>query len=118
MPREITMARKAPSTPPSGAGPGAPIPSAEELRMKLLDAQMKEMQRREKTTTSPDAKIAQFNDDFLNNQVSDDERALIRRVVMHAVEKGFFEALVYSFPSKLCTDNGRAINNSEANWPD
>ena len=28
------------------------------------------------------------------------------------------EAMVYSFPSDLCTDGGRAINNSDPNWPE
>ena len=28
------------------------------------------------------------------------------------------EAMVYSFPSDLCTDGGRAINNSDPDWPD
>ena len=26
--------------------------------------------------------------------------------------------MVFSFPSDLCTDSGRAINNQERNWPD
>ena len=28
------------------------------------------------------------------------------------------EAMVYSFPSDLCTDSGRAINNNDPNWPE
>ena len=28
------------------------------------------------------------------------------------------EAMVYSFPSDLCTDSGRAINNYDPNWPE
>ena len=28
------------------------------------------------------------------------------------------EALVYSFPSDLCTDGGRAINKAEPDWPE
>ena len=43
---------------------------------------------------------------------------MIRRLVKIAVEKGQMEAMVYSFPSDLCTDGGRAINNSDPNWPE
>ena len=28
------------------------------------------------------------------------------------------EAMVYSFPSDLCTDSGRAINNNDPRWPE
>ncbi|MEJ0095530.1 MAG: hypothetical protein WDN46_19630 [Methylocella sp.] len=35
-----------------------------------------------------------------------------------AAERGEGEMLVIRFPSELCTDHGRAINNSEEEWPD
>ena len=41
---------------------------------------------------------------------------MIRRIAMSAMQAGKFEAMVYSFPSDLCTDGGRAINNSEPGW--
>ena len=28
------------------------------------------------------------------------------------------EAMVYSFPSDLCTDSGRAINSADPQWPE
>ena len=41
---------------------------------------------------------------------SHEERAMIQRLVTNAAANGKFEAMVYSFPSDLCTDRGRAIN--------
>ena len=35
-----------------------------------------------------------------------------------AAERGDTELMVMRFPSALCTDGGRAINNSEAAWPE
>jgi hypothetical protein len=35
-----------------------------------------------------------------------------------AAERGETELLVMRFPHELCTDKGRAINNSEAGWPE
>ena len=98
--------------------PVAPVPSAEQLRMKLLEEQMKEMKRQEKARASAQKELAAFADDFLKSHISDNERAMIRRLVRNAVEKGHLEAMVYSFPSDLCTDGGRAINNSDPNWPE
>ncbi len=43
---------------------------------------------------------------------------MIQKLVMNAVANNKFEALVYSFPSDLCTDSGRAINNRLAHWPE
>ncbi|MGO4173237.1 hypothetical protein [Bosea sp. TAF32] len=34
-----------------------------------------------------------------------------------AASRGETEVLVMRFPSQLCTDRGRAINNAEADWP-
>ena len=35
-----------------------------------------------------------------------------------AAERGDTQMLVARFPSELCTDHGRAINNTEEGWPD
>jgi len=41
---------------------------------------------------------------------------LVTTLVNRAAEQGHSEVQVYRFPNELCTDNGRAINNFEANW--
>jgi len=38
--------------------------------------------------------------------------------VKSAAARGESEMLVMRFPSDLCSDHGRAINNAEAEWPD
>lgn len=78
---------------------------------------MEEFERREKERAVKEKELSQFSEEFLTQAVSPEEQALIRLVVMNAVKEGKFEALVYSFPSSLCSDNGRAINNSDPNWP-
>ena len=64
----------------------------------------------------PNQELTKFTDSFLKDQVSDDEIAMVRRLVMNAVKNGKYEALVYSFPSELCTDSGRAINSADPQW--
>jgi hypothetical protein len=95
-----------------------PPPSADELRMAVLKGQMEEIERREKAQAAERKKLEKFTDEFLGSHVNDTELAMIRRLVANAVKDGAFEALVYTFPSDLCTDRGRAINNSEPHWPE
>jgi hypothetical protein len=103
---------------PEQTDPKAPVVSADELRMMLLEQQMKKMDERQKLVESEEKKRAAFAEDFLKGQVTEQERAMIRRLVMNAVKDGKMEAMVYSFPSRLCTDRGRAINNNDPRWPE
>ena len=90
--------------------------SASELRMLLLEEQMAEAKKREGHVKREQDKLSKFTEDFLRNQVTEDEIAMVRRLVMNAVKDGKLEALVYSFPSNLCTDSGRAINSGDPQW--
>ena len=98
--------------------PKAAPPSAEQLRSILVDEQMAEMKKRQAMKTADEQKIAAFTEDFLKGQVTDDEVARVRRLVMNAVKDGKLEALVYTFPSDLCSDSGRAINSADPQWAD
>lgn len=47
------------------------------------------------------------------------EEQIMARVMLlcrNAANSGKTQVLAYRFPSKLCTDGGRAINNSERGW--
>ena len=95
----------------------API-SAEALRMSILQKEMERMDGEQRLREAEQKKLTAFTDEFLHKHVSDDELAMVRRLVMNAVKDGKMEAMVYSFPSDLCTDSGRAINNGAPNWPE
>jgi hypothetical protein len=95
----------------------ATVPSASELRMEVLAAQMKKMEEGEKLREAEERKRADFATQFLSEHITEGEMAMIRRLVQSAVKDGKTEALVYSFPSRLCSDGGRMINNNEKNWP-
>jgi hypothetical protein len=97
-------------------GSKAAPPSASDLRMILLKEQMAEAKKQEEQKAREEKKVVAFTEDFLKNQVTEDEIAMVRRLVMNAVKEGRFEAMVYSFPSDLCTDSGRAINSSDPQW--
>ena len=98
--------------------PNAPPISAEALRMSILQKEMEKMDAERKARETEDRKLAAFTQDFLRNHVSEDEIAMVRRLVANAVKDGKMEAMVYSFPSDLCADSGRAINNGDPDWPE
>lgn len=92
-------------------------PTAEELRKQVLEREMEEMDRERKLKAIEEQKHADFAADFLKKHVTEEEIAMVRRLVANAVKAGKFEAMVYSFPSELCTDSGRAINSADPDWP-
>jgi hypothetical protein len=98
--------------------PATGVPTADQLRMTILSKEMKEMEKMDSLRAKQEKQLAEFTESFLTQHVSDDERAMIQKLVMNAVNNGKFEALIYSFPSDLCTDSGRAINNRLAHWPE
>ncbi|WFU51309.1 histidine kinase [Sinorhizobium terangae] len=98
------------------ADTSAPI-SAEQLRMQMLEREMAEMEKERKLRSLQEQKLADFAADFLEKHVTEQEIAVVRRLVQNAVKDGKFEAMVYSFPSSLCTDSGRAINSADRDWP-
>lgn len=92
--------------------------SAEALRMSILQKEMEKMEVERKAREAEEKRLAAFTQDFLHKHVSEDEIAMVRRLVANAVKDGKMEAMVYSFPSDLCTDSGRAINNNDPRWPE
>ena len=100
------------------SSPSNAIPSAEELRMQMLEREMAEMKKEEKARNEKAREHEEFAKTFLTEHVSEAERAKIQRLVRAAVEQGKTEALVYTFSSDLCSDGGRAINNATPGWPD
>jgi hypothetical protein len=98
--------------------PNDEIPNTQELRMRMLEREMAEMKKDEELRRRKLKERDDLVDNFLTKHVTDDERATILRLVRIAAENGKTEALVYSFPSDLCSDGGRAINNAQPDWPD
>ncbi|MCA1444930.1 histidine kinase, partial [Ensifer sp. IC4062] len=88
-----------------------------QLRMQMLEREMAEMEKERKLRSAQEQKLADFAADFLEKHVTEQEIAVVRRLVQNAVKDGKFEAMVYSFPSSLCTDSGRAINSADRDWP-
>src|SRR5262249_40941417 len=54
---------------------------------------------------------------FMNRQIQSDGKARLRAALLHAGQRGDNHLQVFTFPSELCTDGGRAISNGDRNWP-
>jgi hypothetical protein len=76
--------------------------AAEELR------QMREQEEKQKTV------MAEFHKP--PERTAEQLMQFIMQLVNHAAERGQSEVQVYRFPSALCSDHGRRINNSEPDW--
>lgn len=98
--------------------PNAMPPSAEDLRMSILRKEMEKMEAERRAREAEEHRHTDFARDFLSKHIGEEEIAMVRRLVANAVRDGKMEAMVYSFPSDLCTDSGRAINNGEPHWPE
>ena len=92
--------------------------SAEGLRKRMVDEREAEARRASGAAEEMKARQKAFAADFRQHHIGHEERAHIMALVDRAAEEGEFEVMVYSFPSDLCTDGGRAINNTLPNWPD
>jgi hypothetical protein len=93
------------------------VKTAEELRMMIIEQQMSKIDSGSEAKRKEEEARAAFVENFMTGEITEDELAAIRNLVLNAVKSGQLETLIYSFPSSLCTDSGRAINNAEADWP-
>jgi hypothetical protein len=54
---------------------------------------------------------------FMDRQIQPDGRARLQKALVDAAERGVNHLQVITFPSELCSDGGRAINNGDPDWP-
>jgi hypothetical protein len=78
---------------------------------KVLDAMDKAEEARKKLVSSLQQEIT-----VTPEKIAEIKRSLATKT-RAAAERGEKEVLVMRFPSALCTDKGRAINNAEPDWP-
>lgn len=96
--------------------------SADDLRLYMNDIEMarasklvgamskaEEAQRKLAATLREEIEVTPQKIEEIKHSLATKTRA--------AASRGETEVLVMRFPSALCTDRGRAINNAEADWP-
>lgn len=91
--------------------------TAQALRQSIAENQAAKVDEAISKRAEAEKKLRSYFDEFMKAQITQDELDEIRRKVLRATENSEFEVQVFRFPSKLCTDKGRAINNNKPDWP-
>jgi len=92
--------------------------SADELRDIMYgvgDAKLNEKREAEKKQKLMEKAL---HEEFLKRELAPDLMERLSMMIRNAAKRGEKELLVFRFPSKFCSDRGRAINNADPNWPE
>jgi hypothetical protein len=93
------------------------IISADELRDLMADAVNAKLDERAEEARREKQKEKELHQEFLKRELSPDLAERISKLVRIAAARGESELLVFTFPSKFCSDGGRTINIGDPNWP-
>ncbi len=94
------------------------LPTAEQARDKITLAKARKAAEAERLRSAAEAEKRALIEQ-LKKPVSVSDEELLKRVagiIERAIENGLTEVQVFRFPSALCTDRGRAINQEERGW--
>jgi hypothetical protein len=64
-----------------------------------------------------DEEKAALREIFMSREIHPDAKVRINTAVKRAAEQGNRQVLIIEFPATFCNDQGRRINNLEADWP-
>jgi len=94
------------------------LPSAKDLQNKLALAEAEKAAESARRTAAEDAEKKALLDHLSKPSGVTDETRMERvaAIIQRAVNNGQTEVFVGKFPNSLCTDHGRAINQSEPGW--
>jgi hypothetical protein len=92
--------------------------SAADLRRRMAEREAAKAAEGMRRIQEREAKLKAIIDEFHQPPARTAEQLmeLITQLVSRAAENGESEVQVYEFPSSVCADRGRAINNFEADW--
>ena len=96
------------------------VPSARDFAQKIAIAEAEEAAKDSKARHQAELDKKALLDQLTNPSGLSDDEAIQRalKMIENAARNRLKEVQVYRFPYQLCTDNGRAINQMEAGWPE
>lgn len=94
------------------------LPTAAELRQQIAQMKLALVEKRHHAQEVEEQHRREFADDFLHHHMDEADFARMIQLINAATRQFKTEALIYRFPSELCTDKGRAINNGDPDWPE
>jgi hypothetical protein len=92
--------------------------NAKDLRAKIAQSEADKASAAAKAKAAADAEHQAFIDRISKPSGLSDEQVLEKasHIIERAVSNGLTEVQVLRFPNNLCTDDGRAIDQSEEGW--
>jgi hypothetical protein len=102
----------------ANADPLAILPSAKDLMKQIALKEAEKASAAMREYTAADAEKKALLEKFSKpSGVSDEDRMMrAAAIIKRAADNGLTEVFVFRFPNELCTDHGRAINQSELGW--
>jgi len=91
--------------------------TASEFQTLVAHFEQKEASRREKTRKAFHEQREREVQELTDEHVSDESWHSLLQQAKQAAENGATEFMILRFPSQLCSDRGRAINNTDPTWP-
>ena len=95
----------------------ANILPAADLRQTMAEHDAEQMRLEAYARARAESSHRDFVQHFLHDHLTKRDIADLRTRIIAAAARGAYEAMIMRFPSSLCLDDGRAINNSEPQWP-
>ena len=92
----------------------APLTAAD-LRKHMAELEFEHIQKAQRRREAAESALSEFVEQFTKNTLTEHEIEQMRTKARHAAERGETEVVVMQFPAKICSDQGRAINNNEPN---
>ncbi|HMK69074.1 MAG TPA: hypothetical protein VK433_11030 [Stellaceae bacterium] len=109
------MAEKGKEPPKGGTGS---VPSAKELRKLGAEHEASKAAEANRQVEAEEEHKKKLIAELSARKVTPDRMQNAIRILRELAASGQNEVMVLRFPNDLCSDGGRAINNSEAHWPD
>ena len=109
------MAAKDKEPPKSGT---EHVPSAAELRKLAAEHEASKAAAAERQAEAETDRRKKLVEELASRKVTPDRVQNAARILRELAASGKNEVMVLRFPSDLCSDGGRAVNNSEAHWPE
>ena len=100
-----------------GSGTQEQLLTAAALRQAIAEKDAAKVVETLNKQSEADRELQKSFQEFMEGQITQQDLDDIRQKILRASERGEFEVQVMRFPSKLCADSGRTINNGEPEWP-
>jgi hypothetical protein len=118
----MTSAQTKPTSPAAAEELGdESFMSAADLRAYMTEMDManasKEIERMDRAEKARQELMKSLSTEVPPEKLPEVKASLLRKL-RSAAQRGATELMVMRFPTALCTDKGRAINNADKDWPD